>query len=123
MKCILITKNNKQLFTPFLPEDVCSGGKHLVFGAYDDEGYVLGAIIGTYWEYECGINWLYVHPQARQCGVATGLLECLIAAVNASWKCPDATLVFDAINDASAKLAGKFFPNGLKVNIYEASAI
>ena len=229
MKCILITKNNKQLFASLLPGDVYSQGRHLVFGAYDDEGYVLGAIVGSYLEYECSIDWLYVHSEARRCGVAAGLLECLIAAVNASWMCPvtarfeaasdnqlyeffiaqeqmemeylfdrwyispkalilspilskaeetarqftalnffecsgqrqrmilsllsdlpngyevddfkdmirlvssvakdaamlcpDATLVFDAANDSSSKLEGKFFPKGLKINMYEASAI
>ena len=44
-------------------------------------------------------------------------------AKDAAMLCPDATLVFDAANDSSSKLEGKFFPKGLKINMYEASAI
>ena len=35
--------------------------------------------------------------------------------------CPDATLIFDAVNDMSVKLAEKIFPKAVKVNIYEAT--
>lgn len=49
-------------------------------------------------------------------------LSALVSATakDASELCPDASLVFDAVNEMSAKLAEKVFPKAVKVPIYEA---
>lgn len=82
MNLVLVTEKNIKLFEGLLAESIKLKKDRLIFGAYDEEGYVLGAIACTYLEYEYSIDWLYVIPEARRCKVATALLKCLLNAVN-----------------------------------------
>ena len=88
MNCVLITEKNKGHFSGILPDNIRLNEGHLAFGAYDGEGYSLGTVAASYLDYECSIDWLYVIPEARRCGVATGLLECLKDAAREFWLCP-----------------------------------
>lgn len=85
MNCTFITEKNIHIFEGLLPETAKPGGRRLLFGAYDSEGFALGTIAGTYLDDECSIDWLYVLPAARQCGVATALLQCLMNTADDPW--------------------------------------
>lgn len=88
MNLVLITEKNIKMFEGLLAESITPKADRLIFGAYDEEGYVLGTIACTYLEYEYSIDWLYVIPAARRCKVATALLECLLRAIDELGKAP-----------------------------------
>ncbi len=76
-----ITEENKIDFSSVLPEQMKESHNRISIGAYDDEGYVLGAVSFELVGFQYNIDWIYVHEKVRRQGVGAGLIEQALKAV------------------------------------------
>jgi hypothetical protein len=76
-----ITEENREDFSSVLPEQLEMVNSRITIGAYDNEGYVLGAVSFELVIFEYVIDWIYVHPQVRRQGIGVGLIEEVLRAV------------------------------------------
>ena len=72
---IRITKSNYEDFKEILPPAITVSPERVILGCYDDDGSVLGTMSFTMTEYEYEIDWLYVVPENRRQGTASGLMK------------------------------------------------
>ncbi|WP_024867109.1 GNAT family N-acetyltransferase [Butyrivibrio sp. FCS014] len=77
----LIDDSNRQYFRGVLPDSIEPVPGRMSIGAYDKEGYVLGAASYVLKGFEYEIDWLYVHPSARRQGIGMKLVEQVTRAV------------------------------------------
>lgn len=77
MNQILITDENYQDFKTVLPAQL-SGRSRTTIGAYNDEGFVCGAISMEQMEDRYDIDWLFVLPAVRRRGIGTKLVTAIV---------------------------------------------
>lgn len=81
MNYILLDENNIKEFRDVCPGEYSSGTNRVTLGAYDDDGYIRGAISYRGLFDEADIDWIFVEPSSRRTGIATGLVNEVIKAV------------------------------------------
>ncbi len=84
MNYVWIDDNNRSSFRSVLPKAYTEGKDHICIGAYDDDGFVCGALCYRYASYQYDVLWLYVAEEKRKQGVGTGLLDLLFRIVGKS---------------------------------------
>ena len=72
---ILITDKNHDDFKGVLPPGLSLSPERIALGCYEDDGRILGALSLTLTAFEYDIDWLYVVPDSRRKGIATGLMK------------------------------------------------
>ena len=98
----LIDESNMADFEPVLPKRFEFHDNRATIGAYDDGGYVLGAISYAIMGFEYEIDWLYVHPLARRNGVGLGLVDQVIKAVFGTGDLYPVTASFETSDEDNA---------------------
>ena len=76
---ILITSENIESFSSVLPVDYMGEGDRIAIGCYAKDGSVLGAVSFIFVNYQIDLDWLYVDPKVRRQGIATKLMDRVIA--------------------------------------------
>lgn len=76
---VLITAENQSSFNNVLPMEYVGDGDRISIGCYDSQGYVLGAVSFVLLNDQIDVDWLFVDPQVRRQGVATKLMDRVIA--------------------------------------------
>lgn len=72
---ILLTEENRGDFESVFPAVFWNGTNRISLGAYGSEGEILGALSLVLADDQLEIEWLYVIPERRRQGIATGLIE------------------------------------------------
>ena len=72
---VLLTKENRKDFESVFPAVFRESDHRISIGAYREDGAVLGAISFVLVDNQYDIDWLYVIPEVRRQGVATGLIK------------------------------------------------
>ena len=78
---VQITKENMAGFSSVLPSNFDTAISRISIGAYDDAGYVLGAVSLELVMVEYVIDWIYVHPNVRRQGIGVCLIQEILKAV------------------------------------------
>ena len=78
---VQITKENLADFSSVLPQNFETAVSRISIGAYNDEGYVLGAVSLELIMVEYVIDWIYVHPEVRRQGIGAWLIQQILKAV------------------------------------------
>ncbi len=81
MNYIIINQENQEDFQSVLPEDFTTGKMRVTLGAYDEEGYVCGAVSFRLAGWQYHLDWLFVEPASRRRGIASGLLDEIYAFI------------------------------------------
>ena len=84
MNYLWIDEKNRNSFRSVLPKSFTEGKDKVCFGAYDDDGFVCGALCYRYANYQYDILWIYVVEEKRRQGTGTGLLDLLFRIVGMS---------------------------------------
>ena len=95
MNYLWIDENNRNAFKSVLPKAYATGHEKVCFGAYDDDGFVCGALCYRYANYQYDILWIYVEEEKRRQGVATGLLDLLFRIVGKSGEIYPVSALFE----------------------------
>lgn len=72
---VQLTKENREDFESVFPSAFRESANRISIGAYREDGAVLGAISFVLVNDQIEIDWLYVIPEMRRHGVATGLIR------------------------------------------------
>ncbi len=95
MNYLWIDEKNRNSFRSVLPKSFTEGKDKVCFGAYDDDGFVCGALCYRYANYQYDILWIYVEEEKRRQGVATGLLDLLFRIVGKSGEIYPVSALFE----------------------------
>ena len=79
---VLLNKTNRADFKNVYPSVIPEEGNRISLGAYREDGAVLGAVSYALTNYQYDIDWLYVTPGARRCGVARGLIQQIMKIIS-----------------------------------------
>ncbi len=71
MNYLWIDEKNRNSFRSVLPKSFTEGKDKVCFGAYDDDGFVCGALCYRYANYQYDILWIYVVEEKRRQGTGT----------------------------------------------------
>ncbi len=78
---ILINESNRANFKSVFPDVIELVGNRIAVAAYNEEGYVLGAVSCCMVGFQYNIDWIFVHPKIRRQGVGLKLLDRIVRAI------------------------------------------
>lgn len=84
MNYLWIDEKNRSSFKSVLPKAYTEGKENICVGAYDDDGFVCGALCYRYAHYQYDVLWIYVAEEKRLQGTGSGLLDLLFRIVGTS---------------------------------------
>ncbi len=110
MNHILITEKNYEAFMKVLPLYGLQLKNRHAIGAYSDEGVVAGAISFTLADDRYFLDWLYVIPEYRNRGIATGLIHEIFSFIKTTGYIYPIEAEFE-VADSNAPIYGMFISN------------